>query len=315
MADNRVTAGFLLIALGLALTPFICAADTWHYPKPNPDGTVGKPEHWGGNCDTGRRQSPIDLNMKAAVKGAYPPFVFDNYDQQMNNASLVNNGHTIQVNAGDVSASVYGGGLSSKYILEQFHFHWSSEHTIADQRYALEVHLVHRNSKYATLTQAAAEKAGVAVLAVLFHVDEQPNEAIKTILDGTVPVKDKVNDYVRLTENFALENLLPKSHSQYFRYEGSLTTPLCAESVVWTVFPESLPVSLAQLEEFKTIRNGEHEELVLNYRPVQPLNARALVWVAETEQRADGGSSLLRANFLSLTAALLLSIVICYFRA
>lgn len=314
MADNRVTESCLLVVLGLALTLSVCAADTWHYPKPNPDGTVGEPQHWGGSCDTGRRQSPIDLNMKAAVKGAYPLFVFDNYDQPMRNASLVNNGHTIQVSAGEVSASVYGGGLSNKYILEQFHFHWSSEHTIADQRYALEVHLVHRNSKYATLTDAAAQKAGVAVLAVLFHVSEQPNEAIKTILDETASVKDKVNDHVRLTESLTLENLLPKSRTEYFRYEGSLTTPLCAESVVWTIFPESLPVSLAQLEEFKTIRNGEHEELVLNYRPVQPLNARALVWVAETEQRADDGSSFLRPNFASMSAALLLSIVICYFR-
>ncbi|XP_001659934.2 carbonic anhydrase [Aedes aegypti] len=314
MADNRVNGCFLLTVFGLALLPLICDADTWHYPKPKPDGTVGNPEHWGGSCDTGRRQSPIDLNMKAAVKGAYPQFVFDNYDQVMRNASLVNNGHTIQVYAGEVSASVYGGGLRNKYILEQFHFHWSSEHTIADQRYALEVHLVHRNSKYASLTDAAAEKGGVAVLAVLFHVDEQPNDAIKTILDVVTPVKDKVNDYVRLAGVFALENLLPKSRSKYFRYEGSLTTPLCAESVVWTIFPESLPVSLAQLEEFKTIRDGEHEELVLNYRPVQPLNARALVWVSDTEQRADGGSSFLRANSISMTAGLLLSIVICYFR-
>lgn len=314
MADNRVTESCLLVVLGLALTLSVCDADTWHYPKPNPDGTVGEPLHWGGSCDTGRRQSPIDLNMKAAVKGAYPLFVFDNYDQPMRNASLVNNGHTIQVSAGEVSASVYGGGLSNKYILEQFHFHWSSEHTIADQRYALEVHLVHRNSKYATLTDAAAQKAGVAVLAVLFHVSEQSNEAIKTVLDETASVKDKVNDHVRLTESLTLENLLPKSRTEYFRYEGSLTTPLCAESVVWTIFPESLPVSLAQLEEFKTIRNGEHEELVLNYRPVQPLNARALVWVAETEQIADDGSSFLRPNFVSMFAALLLSIVICYFR-
>lgn len=247
--------------------------------------------------------------------GAYPQFVFDNYDKPMRNASLVNNGHTIKVDVGDTSASIYGGGLRNKYILEQFHFHWSSEHTIADQRYALEIHLVHRNSKYATLPEAVVEKAGIAVLAVLFHVDEKPNEAIKIILDGISAVKDKVNDDVQLTGNLAVEDLLPKSSTKYFRYEGSLTIPLCYESVIWTIFHESLPISLDQLEEFKTVHDGEHDELVLNYRQVQPLNARALVWVAEAERSVDGGGgSLLRVNSISMTAGLLLSIVICYFR-
>lgn len=219
------------------------------------------------------------------------------------------------MNVRDVAASVNGGGLRGKYILEQFHFHWSSEHTVADQRYALEVHLVHRNSKYDSLDEASTEKAGIAVLAVLFHVDEQPSEVIKTILDATASVKDKVNDYVRLTGNILLENLLPQERTEYFRYEGSLTTPLCAESVVWTVFPESLPVSLDQLEEFKTIRDGEHEALVLNYRPVQPLNARVLVWVADLERSVESGTA--RGNSMHTLAAiscLLLSVLICYFR-
>lgn len=28
-------------------------------------------ENWGGECDTGRRQSPIDLDHDASVKGIY----------------------------------------------------------------------------------------------------------------------------------------------------------------------------------------------------------------------------------------------------
>lgn len=98
MIGSNVNANVLLVLLGLALVR--CGADTWHYPKPGPDGTVGQPEHWGGNCDTGRRQSPIDVNYKAAVKGVYPKFVFVNYDQPMLNASLVNNGHTSEFHGG-----------------------------------------------------------------------------------------------------------------------------------------------------------------------------------------------------------------------
>lgn len=314
MADNRVNKIILLVVLGFALSLPECGAASWHYPKPNADGTLGEPENWGGSCDTGRRQSPIDLTHEAAVKGMFPLFVFNNYDQSLRNGSLVNNGHTIQVNIEEEYISVLGGGLKNKYVLEQFHFHWGSEHTIAGERYALEIHLVHRNSKYGTLTEAAEVKGGIAVVAVLFHVDEQSNDSIGTILDVASSVKNSVNNYVRLANVLALESFLPKTRHEYFRYEGSLTTPVCAESVVWTVFPESLPVSLAQLEEFKSTRDADNEELVLNYRPVQPLYARALVWVTETEQRAHGGASLRQLKFLPMTASLLLSLVICYFR-
>ena len=35
---------------------------------------------------------------------------------------------------------------------------------------------------------------------------------------------------------FSIRSLMPPVTSKYFRYEGSLTTPSCDQSVVWTVF-------------------------------------------------------------------------------
>ncbi|XP_058811546.1 putative carbonic anhydrase 3 [Topomyia yanbarensis] len=287
----------VLVFLGVAL-----AGDSWRYPTPGPDGSIGEPENWGGNCDFGRRQSPIDITYKAAVKGTYPELIFQNYDKPLVNASLVNTGHTIQINLADTSTSIYGGGLRSKYILEQLHFHWNSEHTIDGTRYALELHLVHHHSKFASIAEAATTKAGIAVFAVLFHVNEHSNSALGTILNSTEPVKSKIDEQISISDEFSLDELLPRNHTFYFRYEGSLTTPVCAESVVWTVFPESLPLSLAQLEDFKTVHDLDDKELVLNYRPVQPLNARVLVLVSDTDTAVDSGTS-------RLTAAVVLPVV------
>ncbi|XP_053699176.1 putative carbonic anhydrase 3 [Sabethes cyaneus] len=291
------------VVLLLGLLFGACRTEPWHYPTPGPDGSIGEPENWGGSCDLGRRQSPIDITYKASIKGAYPEFFFDNYDKLLEDASLVNTGHTIQINPPDSSIAIYGGGLRSKYILEQMHFHWNSEHTINSTRYALELHLVHRHSRYESITEASTVKAGIAVLAVLFHVNDYTNPAIEVIQNSTESVKAKIDETTSLQEAFSLDGLMPKNRKVYFRYEGSLTTPVCSESVVWTVFPESLPISLAQAENFKTVHDSDDKELILNYRPIQPLNARALVLVSETETIIESGSmptgasSILRMTF------------------
>lgn len=39
--------------------------------------------------------------------------------------------------------------------------------------------------------------------------------------------------------------------TNYYRYKGSLTTPGCTESVVWTVFETPIPLSKAQVRQLK----------------------------------------------------------------
>lgn len=47
----------------------------------------------------------------------------------------------------------------------------------------------------------------------------------------------------------SLDMFIPSeiNRTKYFRYKGSLTTPDCAEAVVWTLFESTIPLSRNQV--------------------------------------------------------------------
>jgi carbonic anhydrase len=48
-------------------------------------------------------------------------------------------------------------------------------------------------------------------------------------------------------KRFDVRKLLPPHLTNYYRYSGSLTTPECYESVIWTVLKEHGTVSKSQV--------------------------------------------------------------------
>ena len=52
---------------------------------------------------------------------------------------------------------------------------------------------------------------------------------------------------------FQLLDLLPANISTFYRYNGSLTTPNCYESVTWTVFSDPIQVSSAQVRNIMSV--------------------------------------------------------------
>merc|ERR1711944_301095 len=83
----------------------------------------------------------------------------------------------------------------------------------------------------------------------------------------------EMNKRVQMTP-IPLAKLLPNDTKNFFRYQGSLTTPACAEVVVWTVFKEPVGISAKQLAKFRQnvkIKDNT-ENLVDNYRKTQPWN-------------------------------------------
>jgi hypothetical protein len=58
-------------------------------------------------------------------------------------ATIINNGHTIQLDFGKGNSLNVSGRT---YALKQFHFHHPSEHLVAGRRFAMEAHFVHEGA-------------------------------------------------------------------------------------------------------------------------------------------------------------------------
>ena len=63
-----------------------------------------------------------------------------------------------------------------------------------------------------------------------------------------------------------LNRLLPENRA-YYTYMGSMTTPPCAEDVLWIIFKQPMPVSEEQVRIFARLYRN-------NARPIQPSNNR-----------------------------------------
>ncbi len=219
-------------------------APHWSYEGDTGPGMWGSLDSSFAVCDDGVRQSPVDIAGAAEggegeLEVRWQPF----------DAEVVDNGHTIQVNAAEGSAITLEG---RQFSLLQFHFHLPSEHTIEGAASPMEVHFVH-----------AAEEGDLAVIGVMMETGEA-DEAIQTIWDA-IPSGDAAPGALAA---FDASALLPEGGSHY-RYPGSLTTPACSEIVSWVVMAESIAVSQAQVDAFAAIHP-------MNARPVQPLMERTI---------------------------------------
>ncbi|MEX3070318.1 carbonic anhydrase [Vibrio alginolyticus] len=232
-----------LAAIGLSLAMFGSAhAANWGY-----EGNHG-PEHWGefaSECALGKNQSPI--NIQSATQAELAKLQLD-YKGKV--VALTNNGHTLQTSLeGENSLLVDG----KQFTLKQFHFHTPSENHVDGKSYPLEAHYVH-----------ADEQGNLAVVAVFFEQGDA-NPALASLLEN-VPEKD---DNVTIRAPFDASALIP-ADKDYYRFNGSLTTPPCSEGVRWLVIQEPQTISATQIEKFEKAM-GE------NNRPVQPLNARMIL--------------------------------------
>ncbi|XP_066577169.1 carbonic anhydrase 4-like [Amia ocellicauda] len=190
-------------------------------------------------------QSPINIQTQSVVLNkSLGSFNFTGYSNCSKFKSIENNGHTVQVNLMN-GVVVSGGGLSTTYNATQLHFHWGngssvpgSEHTVYSKRYPMEMHVIYLKKIYSTTDQAQNDPEGLAVLA--FFIEAGDNTATlegwKNLTSFLKSVSKKVSP--------SMDNLLAGvNRGKYFRYKGSLTTPCCNETVVWTVFTEPVKVS------------------------------------------------------------------------
>lgn len=212
----------------------------------------GAPENWAklrpeyATCGTGKRQSPIDI--RGGIRVDLEPIKFD---YQPSAFTVIDNGHTIQVNVGEGSGFTLTG---RNYQLVQFHFHRPAEERINGKSYEMSAHLVHREAN-----------GSLAVLAILFERGEE-NPVIQTIWNYMpLEVGQEVSP-----PNVVLDlmKLLPEKRD-YYTYMGSLTTPPCTENVLWLVLKRPVAVSPEQIDIFSQL-------YPYNARPIQPTNGRLI---------------------------------------
>ncbi|XP_055966198.1 carbonic anhydrase 14 isoform X1 [Sorex fumeus] len=264
----------------------ILAADRGqHWTYEGPHGQAHWPESF-PECGGGA-QSPIDIRTDSVTFEPDLPMVqprgYERPGAGTGPWQLSNNGHTVQLS---LPPSLYLEGFPQKYAAAQLHLHWGqrgrpwgSEHHVDSEATAAELHIVHYDAdSYSSLGEAALRPQGLAVLGVLMEVGDAPNPAYEHILSHLPEVQYK--DQTTSVQPFNVRELLPEQLWQFFRYNGSLTTPPCSQTVLWTVFKHRARISQAQLEKLQetlfTTETEPSEPLVQNYRSPQPLNQRTV---------------------------------------
>jgi len=234
---------------GLAVCPvctstgFAAEGAHWSY-----EGEAG-PAKWGDLdaankvCSIGSQQSPIDIG--ATVKTQLPPLKL-NWGKSAD--TIVNNGHTIQLNFAEGSTLRLG---NVTYKLVQVHFHRPSEHLIGGKNFPMEAHFVHR-----------AETGALAVVGVLL-AEGKPNATFGKIV-ATMPAKEGPAGKADAAIN---PNALLPAKLSYYRYEGSLTTPPCSEVVDWLLLTTPMQVAASDVAAFAKL-------YPMNARPAQKDNRR-----------------------------------------
>uniref|UniRef100_A0A3Q4G7X3 carbonic anhydrase n=1 Tax=Neolamprologus brichardi TaxID=32507 RepID=A0A3Q4G7X3_NEOBR len=287
----------LLILLFFQWTPALAAEEiTWTY-----SGLVGQSEwsEYFPDCG-GTSQSPVDvMTTQAKYDPSLIPVTPLGYSQHGNQPfTMYNNGHTVVI---ELPEWMGLGGLPWFFTAIQMHLHWGndgpslggSEHTINGLSADAELHVVHYNSElYPNMSAAMTQKDGLAVLGILIVTGEETNPAFNNILNYLSRIRHA--DQKAFIPAFDVQSLLPEDLGRYYRYNGSLTTPPCHQSVIWTLFHKRVQISVAQLLKLEKIlyssKAEEPDRMLLqdNYRATQPLNHRVIF----TSFSAESGKEL-----------------------
>ncbi len=180
-------------------------------------------------CQSGRRQSPIDIvapvrQQLAALDFQYRP----------SSLKIANDGHTVRVRFANGSRLLIG---EEPFTLQQFHFHTPGGDRIHGEEFPMAAHFLHKSSSGQLLA-----------LVVLFR--QGAENASLAALWPRIPLRADGDHLVGGALVDALQ-LLPPERS-YLRYQGSLTASPCTEGVTWLVLKQALTLSADQLAYWRS---------------------------------------------------------------
>uniref|UniRef100_A0A8C6UQH5 Alpha-carbonic anhydrase domain-containing protein n=1 Tax=Neogobius melanostomus TaxID=47308 RepID=A0A8C6UQH5_9GOBI len=197
------------------------------------------------------RQSPVNI-VPGHVKTDenLGNFTFVNFSTREVFHNIVNTGHTVQINLKESMVEIHGGGLNGVYVM----------HVVALK-------------KGLTTEDAMVDPEGIAVLGFLIEVRQCVHTPYKKgpwsnltshLMNSTEPVN--LTDAISMTDLIGDVDL-----TKFYRYKGSLTTPMCNEVVIWTVFVEPIHVHADLLQLFPT-----KTHLTNRYQPTKALSGRQI---------------------------------------
>uniref|UniRef100_A0A3P9C485 Alpha-carbonic anhydrase domain-containing protein n=1 Tax=Maylandia zebra TaxID=106582 RepID=A0A3P9C485_9CICH len=163
-----------------------------------------------------------------------------------------------------------------------FFFFYNQTHTclyfIPLILFLVQMHIVSKK-KDLTLDQALQAPDGLAVLGFFIEVklgQTHPTSALTSKTNAWKKLTSYRSKIHKVTDDISIDDLLGDvNRHEYYRYSGSLTTPLCSEAVVWTIFKESINVDLNLMKMFPN-QTGYFNV----YRPTQPCHTRTILTTA-----------------------------------
>ena len=157
--------------------------------------------------------------------------------------------------------------------------HWGndssvgSEHSINGETYPMEMHFVHYSCNFTNISQAINDfesyndTLDLAVVGIIFELSDQDNDYLNKILDYVDDIK--YNHQQKTITDLNVRDMLDgfQNNSDFWFYEGSLTTPPCDPIVRWHVLEEKLTISESQLDAFRTLLDNDNRTIHQNWRP------------------------------------------------
>jgi carbonic anhydrase len=251
------------------------------------DGPRG-PSHWDGVCNTGHMQTPIDIKNPQIVP--IPPLPPLEFKYQPADLDVVNDCNTYEIKL-RFPDNQWLRVNRKPYRLSEIEFHEPGENAVNGIRPPMSLLMVHLSPESTLLVievPIVVGKENPVIKTLWQHIPKGGKERlvrdVKDNAAGLLPARGSSGslttapfcdltkvDIERVAGGIKINaaDLLPADHG-FYRFPGSLTTPICNEGVQWYLMKHPIEMSQAQIDEYRKYYHN-------TARPLQPLNHRPLV--------------------------------------
>lgn len=175
----------------------------------------------------------------------------------------------------DQNVTMIGGPLNKPYILDKFHIHFASEHTVNNERFDAELHFVFFNEKYKNVEKALSHSDGLAVLTFFYDIGNKKDQFI-SLVNKLIDLNEPY-DSLKLKIFTSMNQIIGRDPIHVWSYPGSLTVPDCNEVVTWMISTKKLHSTNSDIVKLRIIDSVDKHIIHQNYRPIQKLNRREVL--------------------------------------